>query len=574
MHVVTLLFDPYAQLRLVDLVLPFLGAYRPLWLGLGTLAVDVLRRAGRHQPAAAPARPARVPGVHWAAYAMWPLALLHALGTGTDAGTVWLRVVAVGCVLAVAAAVGWRSSPRSPSAAAPRPPQLPTRMAVHPMTVGPASPPPPAPAGCSPRPVPAGEHLAARAAARRVDLPDLVERAGLIGRGGAGFPSARKLRGVAQRGRAVVVGNGAEGEPASNKDRTLLLAAPAPRDRRAGAHRPRRRRQQAYLTTARPDRPAPPRAGRPARGAAAHRGRAGRGPFVSGEESALVTAVEGRPGALRPQRAVYERGVHRRPTLVQNVETLAHVALLARYGPAWFRSVGTAEEPGTFLSTVSGAVPSPGVYEAPFGRRWAACSRRPAGRPAPRRRCWSAATTAPGSRPAPWRAPGCRGPALAGHLVGEVRRDAGALDEAAAVPARGRRPRRRRPRRRAAPATRASSGLDTSACPGPRRRGSRRPAPPARRADDPPAAAQQAAPAACRTATSKTPGAGTAPLTVARKVPGSSAVPTDAEPVGAEAGQQRDVRERLDVVHQGRAAVHAALEDPHAAGRRGRRAGR
>ena len=111
MHIVTLLVDPYAQLRLVDVVVPFIGSYRPLWLGLGTLALDLtvalvatslLRdRIG--------ARAWKV--IHWAAYAAWPVAVLHGLGTGTDAATWWLRAVTAACVALVGAALVWRRSP-------------------------------------------------------------------------------------------------------------------------------------------------------------------------------------------------------------------------------------------------------------------------------------------------------------------------------------------------------------------------------------------------------------------------------------------------------------------------------
>jgi NADH:ubiquinone oxidoreductase subunit F (NADH-binding) len=197
-----------------------------------------------------------------------------------------------------------------------------------------------------------------------------VTQSGLVGRGGAGFPTGRKLVTVAAGGRSVVVANGAEGEPASAKDRFLLANAPhlvldgiqvaaraagsrrafiyAPQDLLddviAPALRERRDRVQVRMVAS-PD------------------------AFLSGEESAVVSAVQGGPAipVTTPPR-VFERGVKGRPTLVQNVETLCHLALIARFGAEWFRSVGSPEEPGTRLVTLSGAVNRPGVYEAEGGQ--------------------------------------------------------------------------------------------------------------------------------------------------------------------------------------------------------------
>ncbi|MGI8522373.1 MAG: ferric reductase [Nocardioides sp.] len=110
-HVVSLSLDPFAQLHLVDVVFPFLGAYRPLWLGLGTLTLDLLAVVTvvsllRHRVG-----PQVFRAVHWATYALWPTAVLHALGNGTDGGSTWLRGLAAVCVAAVALAVTWRLRP-------------------------------------------------------------------------------------------------------------------------------------------------------------------------------------------------------------------------------------------------------------------------------------------------------------------------------------------------------------------------------------------------------------------------------------------------------------------------------
>jgi sulfoxide reductase heme-binding subunit YedZ len=111
LHVISLLFDPYAQLRLFDVVLPFAGNYRPLWQGLGTLGFDlvialVATSLLRHRLGARVWR-----AVHWLAYLCWPVALMHGLGTGSDNGTWWLWTVAMICAATVLAAVVWRLTP-------------------------------------------------------------------------------------------------------------------------------------------------------------------------------------------------------------------------------------------------------------------------------------------------------------------------------------------------------------------------------------------------------------------------------------------------------------------------------
>ncbi|MDJ0349365.1 ferric reductase-like transmembrane domain-containing protein [Cryobacterium sp. PH29-G1] len=107
-HMVSLLGGSHAQLTVVEFFVPFLGAYKPLWLGLGTVAVDLLiaiiatsllrRFVGL--------RVFRV--VHWLTYLLWPIALAHAIGNGTDATTPWFIAFAVLSTIIVFAAVAWR----------------------------------------------------------------------------------------------------------------------------------------------------------------------------------------------------------------------------------------------------------------------------------------------------------------------------------------------------------------------------------------------------------------------------------------------------------------------------------
>src|SRR5262245_51169325 len=209
----------------------------------------------------------------------------------------------------------------------------------------------------------------------REDFIAAVERSGLRGRGGAGFPTGTKLRAVREgRRRPVVVVNGSEGEPASGKDELLLTTAPhLVLDGALLAAAAVGARQVVVCV----DQSATTALGALER-ALVERGGAEAGPpvrlaaipsrYVAGEETALVHWLNG--GAATPTRTpprVFQRGVGGDPTLVDNVETLAHLAQILRFGPDWFRQLGTAEEPGSALVTLSGAVERPGVYEVPLG---------------------------------------------------------------------------------------------------------------------------------------------------------------------------------------------------------------
>ncbi|WP_233804899.1 NADH-ubiquinone oxidoreductase-F iron-sulfur binding region domain-containing protein [Paraburkholderia sp. HP33-1] len=205
-----------------------------------------------------------------------------------------------------------------------------------------------------------------------------IEAAVLRGRGGAGFPAHIKWRSVAERaGAKVVVANGEEGEPASFKDRWLLthrphlvldgllLAAEV-----VGAER-----VVAYLSH--------PETAETVGRAIDELRTAALFPelpvidihcvsptYVAGEETAACQAISGGPALpkAKPPRP-FESGVDGSPTLVQNVETLAHAAWISRHGAAEYRRYGTETSPGTTLVTLAGACRRPGVYEIPFGMR-------------------------------------------------------------------------------------------------------------------------------------------------------------------------------------------------------------
>ncbi len=210
-------------------------------------------------------------------------------------------------------------------------------------------------------------------------LVDEIRLSGLRGRGGAGFPLATKLASVAAgRGRPIVVVNGCEGEPASQKDRVLLERVPhLVIDGATACARALDAERIFYavdadnaaarwaLETAVGERPAAGRRGSSSPSSEVVGIPAG---YVSGQETAVVNFINGgRALPITTPPMVFERGVARRPTLVTNAETAAQVGLIARYGGEWFREIGTDQEPGSALVSVGGGVVDPGVFEIELG---------------------------------------------------------------------------------------------------------------------------------------------------------------------------------------------------------------
>jgi len=205
-------------------------------------------------------------------------------------------------------------------------------------------------------------------------LIETLVRSELTGRGGASFPVGVKWRSVvAAKGSPVVIANGAEGEPQSHKDKLLMATRPhLVLDGAFIAARTVHARQVvlyigeehkapwAAMARALDERPEGER--RIARIVAApHR-------YVAGDSSAAVHLVD--DGVATPTTtppSTHERGIGDSPTLVQNVETLAHIALIARYGDAWYRSAGRRGAAGTVLVTTAGGVKHPGVLEVEAG---------------------------------------------------------------------------------------------------------------------------------------------------------------------------------------------------------------
>ena len=210
----------------------------------------------------------------------------------------------------------------------------------------------------------------------RTTMLDQIATAGLTGRGGGGFPTARKLQsGVNGRRRPLMVINVMEGEPAAKKDSVLACFAPhlildgaevlatlthaisiavaVARDNPAALHSLElalSERKAARHTPFDVVVVAPP------------------GRYVAGEESALAHWLDGARAvptfrATKPSKLT----IKSRPGVIDNAETAADLALIARHGPEWFRSGGLGDACGTTLATLSGNVEEPGVFEVPLG---------------------------------------------------------------------------------------------------------------------------------------------------------------------------------------------------------------
>ena len=208
-------------------------------------------------------------------------------------------------------------------------------------------------------------------------LLEEVDRSGLLGRGGAAFPMAVKLRAVRDAGRSghqtVVVANGEEGEPASIKDRWLLRNRPhlVLDGLRLASQIVGARRAYTYVSD--------PHAARSVGTALKELDTEVLGDltitpvkvapgYIVGEETAAVRAINGGPAKPtdKPPRP-YEHGVAGLPTLVSNVETLAALPFVHQHGAEMFRAEGTSMSPGTFLMTITGAGRPAALYEIPHG---------------------------------------------------------------------------------------------------------------------------------------------------------------------------------------------------------------
>ena len=218
------------------------------------------------------------------------------------------------------------------------------------------------------------------------EIIEVMKASGLRGRGGAGFPTWRKMQftGTAADPVRYIVCNADEGEPGTNKDRILLSSDPcsvfegmAICGKAVGAHvgYVYLRAEYTYIfpimQAALEDAERLGYLGRNMMGSGYDfeiKFRSGAGAYVCGEETALFESIEGKRGEPRfrpPFPSI--KGLFGKPTMLNNVETLANIGPILDHGAEWFRQYGTENSPGTKLFTVCGNVERRGVFEFPMG---------------------------------------------------------------------------------------------------------------------------------------------------------------------------------------------------------------
>jgi len=235
-----------------------------------------------------------------------------------------------------------------------------------------------------------GGYQAARQALgqTRDELVEVVKASGLLGRGGAAFSAGLKWSFLAPARPAYLVVNGDESEPGTFKDRQLLerdphqliegmiIAAKANEVYESFIYirgeypKPARRVQQAVVEAY----------------AKGYLGKGifgtdynleltvhlGAGAYICGEETALLNSLEGRRGEprLKPPYFPAAKGLYMKPTIVNNVETIANLPHIINKGAEWFSGLSDSEDTGTFMMSISGHVNKPGNYELPHGLTW------------------------------------------------------------------------------------------------------------------------------------------------------------------------------------------------------------
>ncbi len=213
-----------------------------------------------------------------------------------------------------------------------------------------------------------------------------IEAAGLRGRGGAAFPAAAKLRMVRDNppSERYVICNADEGEPGTFKDRFIMTHIPFQllEGMAIAAYAVGASKGFIYIRHEYPEAQDTMRRAIAAARAAGLLGRdilgsdfsfdleifSGAGSYLCGEETALLSSIEGKKGRprLKPPYPT-QCGLWGKPTLINNVETLANIPPIVDHGAAWYRGLGTADSPGTKLISLSGDVARRGLYEVPFG---------------------------------------------------------------------------------------------------------------------------------------------------------------------------------------------------------------